>query len=190
MIKIFNLNEAIYHNNLGLDWESCIDLSCINKERWYVYILQSLHPNHKNLTYIGKTNDLNRRLRQHNGDISDGKNWTGTRKGQPWKIVGYITGFNNETEALQLEWRLHHPFNRNDKKNMKIKGLVGMKKRIRDMKHVLQLDQWTRSSPKISDLQLYVFWLDVEYKLDINHIKEIKTLCQRLPMGSKRLNKL
>ena len=57
--------------------------------------------------YFGYTVDIHRRIRQHNGEIKGGAKRT--RKGRPWKVVCYISGFPDQTTALQFEWRLHHP---------------------------------------------------------------------------------
>ena len=66
--------------------------------QWFVYLLQD---NNSNQTYIGKTNDLDRRLRQHNGEISGGARQT---HGKSWRRVCHVAGFPDETSALQFEW--------------------------------------------------------------------------------------
>lgn len=38
-------------------------------EKYFCYILKSTNPNYPNITYNGSTNNLKRRLRQHNGKI-------------------------------------------------------------------------------------------------------------------------
>jgi len=58
--------------------------------------------NSKFCTYIGTTNDLQRRLRQHNGEISGGAK--STRGRGPWKIGFVISGFMDRKHALQFEW--------------------------------------------------------------------------------------
>lgn len=57
--------------------------------------------------YTGKTNDLERRLRQHNREISGGARATG--RGVGWKPVMVISGFETDSEAMQAEWRMKHP---------------------------------------------------------------------------------
>ena len=89
---------------------------------WVCYIIKSENPQHKNRTYVGATNDLHHRLRQHNGVIKGGAKYT-QGKG-PWVLVCCVAGFpdrstvinafnNSEEEekvpALQFEWRMHHP---------------------------------------------------------------------------------
>ena len=58
-------------------------------------------------TYIGATVDPERRLRQHNQEISGGARATGMRVAQGfiWKRACYITGIPEWKSALQIEWR-------------------------------------------------------------------------------------
>ena len=65
---------------------------------WYVYWLIA----EKSIkTYIGKTNDLDRRLKQHNGILSGGAKAT---RGKNWIRVCHVKGFVDERAALQFEW--------------------------------------------------------------------------------------
>ena len=58
--------------------------------------------NSKFRTYVGTTNDLQRRLRQHNGELSGGARFT---RGQgPWKVGIVVSGFVDRKHALQFEW--------------------------------------------------------------------------------------
>ena len=54
-------------------------------------------------TYVGMTNNKERRLKQHNGVLSGGARATSRRKGE-WKRVLYVSGFPNKVTALQFEW--------------------------------------------------------------------------------------
>lgn len=69
----------------------------------YVYLLMSSSGN----TYVGATNNLDRRLRQHNKEIAGGAHATGTRvsRGETWTRIAYVSGFPNWQAALQFEWR-------------------------------------------------------------------------------------
>ena len=61
----------------------------------YVYLLQSTERPDK--TYIGRTDDVHRRLDEHNqGDC------TYTSKYRPWKIVTFI-GTPSPQKAIELE---------------------------------------------------------------------------------------
>ncbi len=61
---------------------------------WYVYILSS---SKKGVIYIGSTNDLKRRLNQHNNGFCNS-----TKFGIPWKIKLSIA-IRNEKKARKLE---------------------------------------------------------------------------------------
>lgn len=58
-------------------------------------------------TYIGATIDPDRRLRQHNKEITGGARATGMRvaQGLTWKRACYIQGIPEWRSALQIEWR-------------------------------------------------------------------------------------
>ena len=58
-------------------------------------------------TYVGATIDPDRRLRQHNKEISGGARATGMRveQGLTWKRACYISNIPEWRTALQIEWR-------------------------------------------------------------------------------------
>jgi len=64
---------------------------------WYTYMLVC-----DNKTYVGMTNNLDRRLRQHNGEISGGAKYT---HGGQWRRHVFVTGFQDKIAALRFEWR-------------------------------------------------------------------------------------
>ncbi|MEW6703160.1 MAG: GIY-YIG nuclease family protein [Bacteroidota bacterium] len=61
---------------------------------FFTYILFS---NSKNKFYVGSTNDLQRRLLEHNS-----KHTKSTKFGVPWELV-YFKEFNTKSNANQLE---------------------------------------------------------------------------------------
>ena len=68
---------------------------------YLVYLLKC-----DNFSYVGMTNDIFKRLRQHNGEIKGGAKYTSKRK--EWYPVMIIDGFQNMKSAMQCEWRLKH----------------------------------------------------------------------------------
>jgi structure-specific endonuclease subunit SLX1 len=68
---------------------------------WCVYLLCTIEPPTK--TYVGATIDVDRRLRQHNGELSGGAKATSTVPGG-WYRVCYVKGFADNHEALRFEW--------------------------------------------------------------------------------------
>jgi len=75
----------------------------------YCYILKN---DKNNRTYNGYTNNLCRRIRQHNGEIVGGANTTNDINSRPWKYCVLFTGFESYNEALSCEWRIRHPTNK------------------------------------------------------------------------------
>jgi len=69
----------------------------------YLYVLRSQLNSHK--TYIGVTNDVMRRLRQHNGQLSGGARYT--HRFRPWSFYA-IFRMNSRRDALSLEWHVKH----------------------------------------------------------------------------------
>ena len=69
----------------------------------FVYFLEST----ANTTYIGATVDVDRRLRQHNKEISGGAHATAIQvaRGERWNRICYVSGFPDWQSALQFEWR-------------------------------------------------------------------------------------
>ena len=65
---------------------------------WYVYLLTNPHTTN---TYLGVTNNPERRLRQHNGEISGGAKATHSF-GKDWRIVLLIPHLT-KSKALSIE---------------------------------------------------------------------------------------
>lgn len=66
-----------------------------------VYILT----NSSGQFYVGCSNNVENRLRQHNGELCDGAAATA---GAVWNIAGICTGFSDRKQALRFEGRLAH----------------------------------------------------------------------------------
>jgi len=101
----------------------------------YVYLLQCSDKS----TYIGATVDLNRRLRQHNGEIQGGaKRTTGKlKKGKTWTRICHVSELPDWTATLQFEWRwkqLSRKYNSN---------MDPLERRIRALHDLLSLDRST-----------------------------------------------
>ncbi len=115
---------------------------------WYCYTLVSLD---RKRTYIGKTNDLERRLRQHNGEIAGGAR--STRGRGPFKYAFYTTGFQSEGDALCFEWAMHHPTGK--RRQTRKPGLRGA---IAALIKVLNKERWTRKCAPARQTPLIVHW--------------------------------
>ena len=73
-------------------------------KEFFVYLLES---SSKHATYVGATVNLERRLRQHNKELSGGAHATGAKvaRGETWHRACHVTGFPTWQAALQFEWR-------------------------------------------------------------------------------------
>lgn len=95
-------------------------------------------------TYVGKTNRLDRRVRQHNGELVGGAR--ATRACRPWRVLWYVSGFTSNEDALRFEWRMHHsPVRRT--------GAAG---RVASLVDVCSLARWTRAAPLAATVPLRV----------------------------------
>lgn len=142
---------------------------------WYCYIIRSINPLYPNLTYNGSTNNLIRRIRQHNGLICGGAK--ATKNKGPWEYYAVFTGFQSHNEALSCEWRIKHPTNAKIRPK-KYCGIIG---RILSFNIILSLDNWTSKSTGLINGNDYILYLcyDVNNNIiDINNIKyNVKIKC-------------
>jgi predicted GIY-YIG superfamily endonuclease len=68
---------------------------------WTAYVLCS---ETRDVTYVGITVDLERRLAQHNGEQKGGAR--STRSGRPWRIGADYGPYEDRSEAQRAEYRL------------------------------------------------------------------------------------
>ena len=137
---------------------------------WYCYILRNNHPNYKNLTYNGSTNDPVRRLRQHNEEIVGGARAT-HGKAQSWEIYALLTGFPNHINTLSCEWRIKHPSGKPGSRDPKYSGVHG---RIKSLNEVLPLERWTKQCTVENREQQFTLYIaeDVVHLLDQSLLPE------------------
>lgn len=124
-------------------------------------------------TYNGYTNNLTRRLRQHNQELKGGAKYTKDFGNKTWFIVAYVSGYPDRINALQCEWRIKHPDNKR-KRGPKYTGADG---RIKGLNEVLKLDRWTGNSTiDNSNLELTVHVLEEYAHLLTNLPENIQTI--------------
>jgi predicted GIY-YIG superfamily endonuclease len=71
------------------------------------YIMYLLINKYNKCTYIGITNNPERRIRQHNGIIKGGAKYTKNKKEQGlWEYYGFILGLNKSL-SLSIEKKVH-----------------------------------------------------------------------------------
>lgn len=131
----------------------------INKDKYYCYIIRSINPSYPNSTYNGSTNNLVRRLRQHNGEITGGAR--ATRGKGPWVYLAVWEGFESKIEALSCEWRIKHPTN----SRVRPSKYNGVKGRIKSLNLLIGLDSWTNKGIGMgtNPLNQYNLCIDEEF---------------------------
>ena len=115
--------------------------------QWFVYVLTSPM---STIPYIGKSNNLERRLRQHNGQLVGGARRTRRALyggAGNWTRELHITGFPDERAALQFEWRLQYE----RRKGHTGKTVSPLIKAVCALHHVLVLQRPTRSALAFSE---------------------------------------
>lgn len=71
---------------------------------WTCYLLHDESGSNNRASYIGSTNNLAHRLRQHRGELVGGARATSRRTDVSWGVLFSITGIKKDTAALSLEW--------------------------------------------------------------------------------------
>ena len=135
------------------------------------YILRSGREKFINHTYNGYTNNLKRRIRQHNGIIKGGAKST-HNKG-PWNYYCIITGFENRQEALQMEWKLRTITGK--RRPSKYNKPIG---RIKGLNCILQNKFFTSNSKRpICDMGLTIY-LHPDFHMYLTNVPDNITLLQ------------
>jgi structure-specific endonuclease subunit SLX1 len=107
---------------------------------YYCYLL---YTDDMRKTYVGATTDPDRRLRQHNKEISGGAKATGISiaQGLNWQRACYIKGIPEWRSALQIEWRWKQ-LGRTQYKHIK----NPIHRRLYSLKRLLSLDKPTEKA--------------------------------------------
>ena len=138
------------------------------EKAWYCYLLRNRQSKYAHLTYNGSTNDLRRRLRQHNEEIAGGARYTHGRGGE-WEYYALLTGFPDHKNTLSCEWRIKHTLGKPGKRPKEHCGMVG---RIVALNSILQLERWTKQCIHNNQEQLFTVYVadDVLPYLDVSKL--------------------
>jgi|694.fasta_scaffold85281_6 hypothetical protein len=164
---------------------------------WFVYMLINKN---STIPYIGKTNDLERRLRQHNGEISGGAKRThralnskkiegrGGEEGEgrggegeegKWNRVLHVKGFIDERAALHFENR----FQRERRKVSKhFANSIGPLKRkpllkgLQALNAVMSCDRPTRAARLLAEYGVNVVFENDEAEAEYNNMNGLKNV--------------
>jgi predicted GIY-YIG superfamily endonuclease len=95
------------------------------------YIIYLLYNTNSNYTYVGITNNPNRRIRQHNGELVGGAKYTKMKKGDGfWEYYGFILDLE-KIESLIIEKKIHIH-------SKKTKGNSPLEKRLNCINNILK----------------------------------------------------
>lgn len=103
------------------------------------YLLQSPSAGR---TYVGITNNLTRRVRQHRGELVGGAK--ATARAADWCVGLTVSGFQSHRQALQFEWAFKHA------------RRGGGGGRVGALHRVVCAQRWTRAAPLAADVPLVV----------------------------------
>ncbi len=137
------------------------------------------------MTYNGKTNNIVKRLDQHNGKIKGGAKAT---RGKNWVVYALMTGFPDEQNALSCEWRIKHP-TKSRKRPQKYCGVNG---RILGLNEILSCEKWTdkcKHFNKDHNFKLFVI-NDVVDFIDVDLVPNNIEIYKVKKMGEKFLKKV
>ncbi len=116
---------------------------------FYCYLIMSSN----NRTYIGITNDLKTRIRQHNKLIKGGAK--STRMASGWRYVVILCGFSSIANAQSFEWHWKHT----KIGNRWTKTKSGLKSKLARLVQLLLEENWDNVSLAKSD---HYMWDNME----------------------------
>lgn len=110
-------------------------------KEWFCYMLTTPA---STVPYIGKTCDLTRRLREHNGEIVGGAKRTHRvlEGGARWERQLHVFGFPDERAALNFEWAWEYQRRRAASEDCR-RGLSPLERGLKAMRKVLDKEQPT-----------------------------------------------
>jgi predicted GIY-YIG superfamily endonuclease len=127
------------------------------------YICYIIVSHNSNKTYVGITNNFEKRLRQHNGELVGGAKYT--HDGRPWRLAAMIKGFQEHKQVLQFEWALKYETKSINKYRYE-KTIYGTTKKIISplyrrglaLMKLIKKDKWTSLSIESSYIPLKICW--------------------------------
>lgn len=142
---------------------------------WVNYIIF----NENKKTYIGSTNNIDRRIRQHNGIIKGGAKYT---RGSKWNYYCIIFTFNmNKCKYLSQEWHLKYVgrknklFGKNGKKKSIEKYFYN--KKFKKYRNILFISNKYKHLTPLLNTNFFIIYLNlINYETVLSCIKIIQML--------------
>ena len=120
------------------------DVVVTNTKSYLCYFIASVNTRR---TYIGCTNNMARRFRQHQGELAGGAVYT--RIGRPWHIMCLVRGFVDKRQTLQFEWAWKHVRPSGNRR-------CTCSHRFMQLALLLQQAKWTPKSPLAMSVPLRI----------------------------------
>lgn len=124
--------------------------NCVRQKTsdWVCYLIVSFHPDtYHRRTYVGMTNNMEQRIRKHNGKLRGGAKYT--RNFRPWEVFAIVSGFETKRQALQFEWAWHHHSTTKATHHP-------LQRRLYHLNELLAKDRWTSNAPNACDVPLTI----------------------------------
>ncbi len=133
----------------------------------FCYVIRPIK--HKQKSYAGSTNDLKRRLEQHDGKKVGGAK--STKSGGPWEYYIVLAGFKDSNEALSCEYLFKHP----TREKKRPKEYTGVSGRVKSLNLILSYDRWSDKTEGlqrgIDEGREYTLYLHPSYMKSIDRTK-------------------
>lgn len=100
-------------------------------------------------SYVGFSTNVDRRLRQHNGELQGGAKAT---RGGTWTRICTVAGFPTHQSALQFEWRWKQL-------TKKAKGASAVDRRLHALEQLVNFEQSTSKALPFSTYEAPLFIL-------------------------------
>lgn len=110
-------------------------------------------------TYVGATLHLERRLRQHNGELAGGARQTARACGA-WSVACTVTGFRSFQEALKFEFAWRREGRREGRRREGCRRARGVPGRRAALEALTARERWSSTSPPAAEVPLAVSWAE------------------------------
>ena len=131
-------------------------------DKYYCYVLYN---DINNSTYNGSTNNLERRLNQHNGLLAGGAKATSKCRGH-WSYLAIVESESfTQRNALRVEWQIKYP----DSKRPRSKEYFGPRGRLNGLETAL-------TNKKFEEMFFTVYVANEYYDVDMIKSAKIKSI--------------